>query len=211
MSSQNCLEVPIFYPSFDQFKDFKAYINYIESQGAHKVGLAKIVPPKEWIARKTGYSNLSDIKISNPIQQRVEGKEGIYMQYNIQQRSLKFSEFKALASNKNYSTPSHSNYEDLERKYWKNLTFVPPIYGADVSGTLTDCDQPYWNLNKLETILDDLKDEYNMKIEGVNTTYLYFGMWKSTFAWVTLLFSKPYSNLFILYLNRLQFYNILYI
>lgn len=37
-----------------------------------------------------------------------------------------------------YCTPRYLNYEDLERKYWKNLTFVPPIYGADVSGTLYD-------------------------------------------------------------------------
>ncbi len=37
-----------------------------------------------------------------------------------------------------YCTPRYLNYEDLERKYWKNLTFVSPIYGADVSGTLYD-------------------------------------------------------------------------
>lgn len=37
-----------------------------------------------------------------------------------------------------YCTPRYLNYEDLERKYWKNLTFVSPIYGADVSGSLYD-------------------------------------------------------------------------
>jgi jumonji domain-containing protein 2 len=65
------------------------------------------------------------------------------------------------------------------------LTFVSAIYGADISGTLTDPDQEYWNINKLGTILDDIKDEYQLKIEGVNTAYLYFGMWKTTFAWHT--------------------------
>lgn len=37
-----------------------------------------------------------------------------------------------------YRTPAHFDYGDLERKYWKNITYVPPIYGADVSGSLTD-------------------------------------------------------------------------
>ncbi|KAF9583734.1 hypothetical protein BGW38_008711 [Lunasporangiospora selenospora] len=40
--------------------------------------------------------------------------------------------------------------KELERNYWRNLTFVQPMYGADMS---------------------------------VNTPYLYFGMWKATFAW----------------------------
>lgn len=35
-----------------------------------------------------------------------------------------------------YCTPRYSEFEELERKYWKNLTFNPPIYGADVNGTL---------------------------------------------------------------------------
>ena len=37
-----------------------------------------------------------------------------------------------------YCTPIHFDYEDLERKYWKNITYNPPIYGADVSGSLYD-------------------------------------------------------------------------
>lgn len=43
-----------------------------------------------------------------------------------------------LANSERYNTPRHFDYEDLERKYWKNITYVAPIYGADVSGSLTD-------------------------------------------------------------------------
>ena len=74
-----------------------------------------------------------------------------------------------------FAPPPHANYDDLERKYWRNILFNPPLYGADVSGTLTDPDQAYWNINKLGTILDCLSDELKVKIEGVNTAYLYFG------------------------------------
>lgn len=155
---QSChqTQVPVFYPTFDEFKDFGKYILHIESQGAHKIGLAKIIPPVEWIPRKNGYDDLDDttqIKIKTPISQSVEGKEGLYAQYNIQHKSMKIMEFENLAKSSKYTTPPHKDFEELERKYWKNLTFIPAIYGADISGTLTDSDQPYWNINKLGTIL----------------------------------------------------------
>ncbi len=184
-SGGNHLNVPVFYPTWEEFKDFRKYIEHIETQNVQKIGLVKVVPPREWCARKQGYEDLNDFKIKTPISQRVEGKEGVYTQYNIQQRSMHLAEFKKMATSKKYSTPAHSNDEDLERKYWKNLTYIPAIYGADVSGSLTDADQPYWNINNLGTILDDLRDECKMRIEGVNTAYLYFGMWKATFAWHT--------------------------
>jgi len=37
-------------------------------------------------------------------------------------------------------------------------------------------------MRKLKTVLDIMNME-GTKIEGVNTSYLYFGMWKTTFAW----------------------------
>lgn len=69
--------------------------------------------------------------------------------------------------------------EELERIYWKTLTYAPPLYGADVLGTLFDDSTEDWNLNKLPNLLDVL----GTKVPGVNTAYLYLGMWKATFAW----------------------------
>lgn len=69
--------------------------------------------------------------------------------------------------------------EELERAYWKTLTYAPPLYGADMMGTLFDDRTETWNLNKLPNLLDVL----GTKIPGVNTAYLYLGMWKATFAW----------------------------
>lgn len=37
----------------------------------------------------------------------------------------------------------------------------------------------------MNTILDTVEHESGITIEGVNTPYLYFGMWKTTFAWHT--------------------------
>lgn len=176
----NCV-VPVFRPSMDEFRNFSSYINYMESVGAHKIGLAKIIPPREWKPRREGYDDV-DMFISTPILQTVTGNKGLYQNINIQQRPLTVKEFEILAKSPKYATPRHSDYDQLESKYWKNITFNAPIYGADISGSLYDEDQDVWNIGRLGTILDDISD---VKIEGVNTAYLYFGMWKSTFCWHT--------------------------
>ncbi|XP_030375716.1 probable lysine-specific demethylase 4B isoform X6 [Scaptodrosophila lebanonensis] len=179
--------IMVFRPTWEEFKDFPKYIAYMESQGAHKAGLAKVVPPPEWVPRKSGYSDLDalNVTIPAPICQVVTGKQGYYQQINIQKKPLTVKQFGELASTERYATPKHFDYEDLERKYWKNITYVAPIYGADVSGSITDPDQDSWNINRLGTILDFVNKDYNIQIDGVNTAYLYFGMWKTTFAWHT--------------------------
>lgn len=133
----------VFRPTWEEFKNFPKYLEYMESQGAHKAGLAKVVPPKEWIPRRNGYDNLDDINvvIPAPICQVVTGKQGLYQQFNIQKKPLTVKQFAELADTERYQTPKHSDYEELERKYWKNVAYVAPIYGADVNGSITDADQ----------------------------------------------------------------------
>ncbi|XP_041356652.1 lysine-specific demethylase 4C-like isoform X2 [Gigantopelta aegis] len=181
---QGVPKIMVFRPTMDEFKNFSKYIEYIESQGAHKAGLAKIIPPREWVPRKRGYDDI-DIVIPAPISQMVTGCQGLYTQYNIQKKSLHVKEFEKMANSDRYKTPSHFDYDELERKYWKNVSFGSPIYGADVSGSLYDEEQNIWNINRLGTILDYVEGDYGIHIEGVNTAYLYFGMWKTTFAWHT--------------------------
>lgn len=154
--------------------------------GAHKAGIAKVIPPREWVPRKSGYS-LEDLNITipSPICQVVTGKQGLFQQINIQKKPMSVKEFSVMANSVKYCPPRHSDWDDLERKYWKNITYVAPIYGADVSGSITDTDVNEWNINRLGTILDYVNEDYGIEIDGVNTAYLYFGMWKTTFAWHT--------------------------
>lgn len=180
------VKIQVFRPTWEEFKDFPKYIEYIESQGAHRAGLAKIIPPPEWKPRKNGYDlDGLNITIPAPICQVVAGKQGLYQQINIQKGSLTVKQFSELANTERYATPKHFDFEDLERKYWKNITYVAPIYGADVCGSITDDDCNIWNINRLGTILDYVNQDYGISIDGVNTAYLYFGMWKTTFAWHT--------------------------
>ena len=69
--------------------------------------------------------------------------------------------------------------QELEDKYWKSLNFSNPMYAADMPGSLFDEDTTSWNVAKLPNLLDLL----GQPIPGVNTAYLYLGMWRATFAW----------------------------
>lgn len=69
--------------------------------------------------------------------------------------------------------------DELEDKYWKSLNFSNPMYGADMPGSLFDDDTKEWNVAHLPNLLDLI----GQPIPGVNTAYLYLGMWRATFAW----------------------------
>ncbi|MCJ8729619.1 hypothetical protein PDJAM_G00108510 [Pangasius djambal] len=189
MASDSVAQAPgsrimTFHPTKEEFKDFNRYIAYMESKGAHLAGMAKVVPPKDWKPRRT-YDDIDDLVIPAPIQQVVTGQSGLFTQYNIQKKPMTVREFRKIANTDRFCNPRYVDFDELERKYWKNLTFNPPLYGADVNGTLYDPDVNEWNIGHLNTVLDTVERESGIKIKGVNTPYLYFGMWKSTFAWHT--------------------------
>ncbi|KAI9293225.1 JmjC-domain-containing protein [Neoconidiobolus thromboides FSU 785] len=77
----------------------------------------------------------------------------------------------------NMYTPEY--LKEVERNYWRNITFIPPLYGADLSGSLFNEKIKVWNVGDL----GDLLKKVDAKLPGVNDPYLYFGMWKATFAW----------------------------
>jgi len=182
--------VMVFRPTWEEFKDFNKYLAHIESLGAHKAGLAKIIPPKEWVPRKSGYKlkenrDIAELRIPQPISQVVNGNRGVFQSFNVQKRCVSVQDYEKHSMDERYATPKFTDFEDLERKYWKNITFVAPLYGADLKGSITDPTCASWNINRLNSILDYVEKDYGIEINGVNTAYLYFGSWKTTFAWHT--------------------------
>lgn len=92
-------------------------------------------------------------------------------------------EFREKAMTSEFDTPQKpTTILDLEKHYWKNLLKGEPIYGADTPGTMYEDEVNSFNITKLGTILN-LLDDLGKKIKGVNTPYLYFGMYKTTFPW----------------------------
>lgn len=179
--------IRVYRPTWEEMKNFSAFIKKIHDEGGNRPGLAKIIPPNGYTPRKAGYGDdkLYDMYITSPIKQEVSGESGLYQQLNlVEKKRMTVRNFKRLAEDK-YTTPHHDTYADLERIFWKNIFTQPSIYGADVSGSLFDDDVEEFNLTKLNTILDDIGHDYGVTIQGVNTAYLYFGMWKTSFCWHT--------------------------
>ena len=52
---------------------------------------------------------------------------------------------------------SASDPAAVERTYWKHITYNSPIYGADISGSITDPDCDVWNVNGLGASLQYLR------------------------------------------------------
>ncbi|KAK7018512.1 specific transcriptional repressor [Favolaschia claudopus] len=71
----------------------------------------------------------------------------------------------------------------LERAFWRNCGLGKPAwYGADTMGSLFLSSTNSWNVASLPSTLSRLLP-LSTGLPGVNTPYLYFGMWRATFAW----------------------------
>lgn len=71
--------------------------------------------------------------------------------------------------------------------FWKQLPFNPPLYGADVEGSLFDEACACWNVSRLGTRLTTTLAATTppARIPGVTSPYLYWGSWRAMFAWHT--------------------------
>lgn len=176
-----------FRPTYEEFKDLKTFLRKLEASEAYKAGICRVVVPPDWEPRKTGYNPSDiDLTIPSPVRQniscsQVDGAFKTLADRNIP--PINIEQYMKLATSDKYLTPPHDSYEELEKLYWgENLdeNKQAPIYGADVEQSITDPEVKYWNIKKLDSILTDVMEE---QIPGVNTPYLYFGMWKATFSW----------------------------
>lgn len=169
-----------------EFKNFSQYIKKIEQNGGHlKAGIAKIVAPEGWTPRPTrkDFSDVDDYEITQPARETIEATEkpGAYFKRNVTcRRKMPVREFRTLANSAQYRNPRPDlKGSEIEKHYFDNILHGEPIYGADTEGSFYDAQVEEWNMNRLGTILEDT----NYEIKGVNTVYLYFGMYKTTFPW----------------------------
>jgi len=78
MATISASRIPIFSP-FDEFRNFQSYVACMESVGAHKFGIAKVISPREYVARLEGYNNLS-FSIEQPLLQIIKRSENGFTQ-----------------------------------------------------------------------------------------------------------------------------------
>ncbi|ODV62417.1 JmjC-domain-containing protein [Ascoidea rubescens DSM 1968] len=159
--------IPIFKPTFDQFKDFYGYIKSIDRFGMQS-GIVKIIPPKEWLDLIDNL-NLYDeerltakIKIKNPIVQHISKlNHGCFNQINIQK------------------SKSYTIY-DWKREYQKN--YLPPISRSQRnSNTKKVTKKVTKNKNKNENAIQNLSN-YNIdtsEFDDEKLDFLENNYWKS--------------------------------
>lgn len=191
-------QVPVFRPTIEEFKDFQKYVESIYPQIEH-IGLARIIPPKEWKAIKQLHNtdrdytsiydelfDFSSIEIPHPIVQNVEksSRHGCYQLLLLENRPTSVRQFQKMASKSiNLDLSDLKNeektFEQIHTKFWRSVFLDPPVYGADFSGSFFDEQSGSWNVNNLNTILKLV----GVHLPGITSSYLYFGMYRAMFAW----------------------------
>ena len=211
MSGPRRVEPPVFYPTLEEMKtmSLEKYVESIEEQ-LEEYGIGRIVPPKGWTPRRRGYDDV-DFTVEKAITQHATGRKGLFRTLLVEKKPLSIkNDFKPMAELPE-NQPSKAALEDpthaaLEREFWKKVAYDPPTYCADVAGTLFD--QPEekrshdgdtqssdddkaprvtegWDVSRLDSLLSRTLREKNITLKGVNSSYLYFGMWRALFAWHT--------------------------
>jgi jumonji domain-containing protein 2 len=176
----------------DMRAPFEEYIERAEPW-LREHGVGKIVPPREWVPRRGGYEDLQ-VEIPTPIRQHATGGRGVFRSMLVECKPLPLrgeggeggKGFRELALEQDRLRPAGARPEDLERRFWKNVPFSPPMYGADVEGSASDADCQGWSVPRLDTLLTrTLREQGGARGAGVVSPYLYFGMWRSFFGWHT--------------------------
>ena len=101
------------------------------------------------------------------------GNKGVYQLLLVESNPVTVQQFKDIAE-KEKPSKSKYNQDDAERIFWKNVRFNPPMYGADMNGTLFPKTVESWNPQRLGTMLDVV----GASLPGVTQPFLYFGMFK---------------------------------
>jgi jumonji domain-containing protein 2 len=199
----------VFYPTLEEMKtmSLEKYVESIEEQ-LEEYGIGRIVPPKGWTPRRRGYDDV-DFTVEKAITQHATGRKGLFRTLLVEKKPLSIkNDFKPMAELPE-NQPSKAAMEDpthaaLEREFWKKVAYDPPTYCADVAGTLFDQPEEMaandgdtrddddatrvtegWDVSRLDSLLSRTLREKNITLKGVNSSYLYFGMWRALFAWHT--------------------------
>lgn len=186
-------DVHVYKPTSREIVNFTKMIEHLHTEGFSASGLAKIIPPRGFLARSSGYggvsddkfelqSNIGDIEIQTALWHKfVECVPGVYRDERDFFGNISISDFK-----ETYDTgeATGESPEDIENEFWREITSGRPVYAVDIPGTLFE-DEDRCDLNDLETILSDLVSECETEIEGVTSPYLYVGLQTTAFCWHT--------------------------
>ena len=160
----------------------------IEGKSLQSDGIVRIKSPEEWIANQTinkeGFHPRElEMDIPTPVTQTFTKTKtpGAFTSTSNKEDALEVGAYFKLATKKQNARPAGRNHKEVENLYWESLNNGknPPLYGADVADTLIKDDKAIWNNRKGADILNKI----GTQVTGGAGSYLYYGMWRSTFSW----------------------------
>ena len=163
--------------------------------------VCQVIPPSEYVATPSAFEDvdLSSMKIHSPVRQQVSktAMEGAYtvramedpdiVEISVPAFQGLTVQAEATRSGTEKKQMAEQDWDGLERQFWRATMYNAPMYGADSPGTLFGPAVKAWNVAELPSLLHAL----SYKIPGVTLPFLYFGQWKSMFA-----FHKEDVNLY---------------
>lgn len=92
-------EVPMFKPSLEEMECFPSYIETIESENGHRMGIALIRSPEEYKARNGPYIgvDIDGLEIECPVLQLNSGAKGVFLQNSVIQKSMTVAKYREMA------------------------------------------------------------------------------------------------------------------
>ena len=168
-----------------ELADFPIFLQKLEKLGANEIGVAKIIFPEDWqpvqdfVISET-FLEQCKYPIMKPFEQKYETiSPGVYLADFKNMAKCNVDKF--LKKAKDYpSKPESMTPDQLEKEFWRlqALETTPtPIYANEIEFNLMD--NPGFNFKTMKTILNELEVE----MKGINTSFLYFGIWRSYFVW----------------------------
>ena len=193
-------------------QNFPDYVRSIEDK-CRGVGLCKVIPPKEYVARAAGYHfdnvgfagntprtkpaavrkarrrpGADPVVIRNPIRQHVNGSRGVYEVISVLDTDvMTVGAFERQCADMIDSTSKR----DREHFRKDKLNELERSYWRN----LANCRAPLYGADSPGSLFDSDQNAWNMtrldtlldlvkgEVPGVTAPMLYFGMWKASFAW----------------------------
>ena len=90
--------------------------------------------------------------------------------------AMSVQEYYKMSTSTEFETPKHQDFDDLERKYWKTVKYVPPIYGCDVSDALSDPELEIWNIANLNSVLKYVAEDLEIDISGILLSFSFLAL-----------------------------------
>lgn len=178
--------IPVLHPTIEDMNNgLLEYVKAIESRGADKWGIAKVIPPASWSARPNDrqYRDYPVLHYNIPqpiLSQSFEASEHEGVFFVCAERK-KISHVSTFSSWRDFHSARVPNVVS-EVEYWDGLLSLAPLYRADIPGSLFGSDVRGWHLCHIPSILWDAYGTSSLSIEGVITPSIFVGSAGSTFA-----------------------------